>query len=66
MDLGKILKHIKQSLPYLILLTAISYVGYVLAWCINNFMRYLLTLVGFRPKVIKYPKPKEDEDIIGI
>jgi len=66
MNLDKILKHIKQSLPYLVLLTGVSYVGYVLAWCINNFMRYLLTLVGFKPKVIKYPEPKEDEEVLGI
>lgn len=66
MNLEKIIKYIRQSLPYLILLTGVSYIGYGIAWCVNSFMRYLLKLIGFRPNVIKYSEPEEDEDVLGI
>jgi hypothetical protein len=29
-------------------------------------MKYLLKLIGFRPNVIKYSEPEEDEDVLGI
>tara|TARA_E500000305_G_C3963236_1_gene208193 strand:+ start:267 stop:437 length:171 start_codon:yes stop_codon:yes gene_type:complete len=33
---------------------------------LNKMLRYLLKSVGYKSKFIEYPKPKEDEDIIGI
>jgi|TARA_R110000796_G_scaffold86188_4_gene186653 hypothetical protein len=65
-DLEKIIQYIKDSLPYLILITGVFYIGYAIAWCVNTFMKYLLKLIGFRPNVIKYSEPEEDEDVLGI
>ncbi len=65
-DLEKIIKYIRESIPYLILLTGVFQIGYGIAWCVNSFMRYLLKLIGFRPNVIKYSEPEEDEDVLGI
>ena len=65
-DLEKIIQYIKDSLPYLILITGVFYIGYAIAWYVNTFMRYLLKLIGFRPNVIKYSEPEEDEDVLGI
>jgi len=33
---------------------------------LNKMLRYLLKSMGFRPKFVKYPKQKKDEDILGI
>ena len=46
-DLEKIIQYIKDSLPYLILITGVFYIGYAIAWCVNTFMKYLLKISLF-------------------
>ena len=43
-----------------------SNVLYHISFGLNKVLRYLLKSVGYKSKFIEYPKPKEDEDIIGI
>ena len=45
---------------------AFSNVLYHISFGLNKVLRYLLKSVGYKSKFIEYPKPKEDEDIIGI
>ncbi len=33
---------------------------------LNKILRYLLKSVSYKPKFVEYPKPKKEEDIIGI
>ncbi len=44
----------------------ISSMFYYLALGVNKIARYLSRLIGFKPKVITYPKKQRDEDILGI
>ena len=44
----------------------ISSVFYYLALGINKVAKYLARLIGFKPKVITYPRKEKDEDILGI
>ena len=44
----------------------ISTVFYYIALGVNKVAKYLSRLIGFRPKVITYPRKKKDEDILGI
>ena len=44
----------------------ISTVFYYLALGVNKVARYLSRFIGFKPKVITYPRKKKDEDILGI
>jgi hypothetical protein len=44
----------------------ISSIFYYIALGINNITKYLLKSMGFKPKVITYPRKEKDEDILGI
>ena len=39
---------------------------YHISFMLNKTLRYLLKSVSYRPKFVEYPKPKKEEDIIGI
>ena len=39
---------------------------YHISFGLNKTLRYLLKSVSYRPKFVEYPKPKKEEDIIGI
>ena len=65
-DFNKIIKHIKESFIYLVIITALFHIGYVLLKVINTLMGYLLKLIGIKAKVIKYPEQEEEDDVLGI
>ena len=44
----------------------ISSIFYYIALGVNKFAKYLSRLLGFKPKVITYPRKEKDEDILGI
>ena len=44
----------------------ISTVFYYIALGVNKVAKYLSRLIGFRAKVITYPRKEKDEDILGI
>ena len=39
---------------------------YHISFILNKILRYLLESTGYKPKFVKYPKQKRDEDILGI
>jgi len=61
-----IIKRIKNTIFYIGLSMFISSVFYYLALGVNKVAKYLSRLIGFKPKVITYPKKQRDEDILGI
>ena len=61
-----IIKKIKNTIFYIGLSMFISSVFYYIALGVNKVAKYLSRLIGFRPKVITYPRKEKDEDILGI
>tara|TARA_Y100000592_G_scaffold100010_1_gene178211 strand:- start:2420 stop:2620 length:201 start_codon:yes stop_codon:yes gene_type:complete len=61
-----LIKRIKNTIFYIGLSMFISSMFYYLALGVNKIARYLSRLIGFKPKVITYPKKQRDEDILGI
>ena len=66
MDSLYLIKRIKNTIFYIGLSMFISSMFYYLALGVNKIARYLSRLIGFKPKVITYPKKQRDEDILGI
>ena len=66
MDSLYLIKRIKNTIFYIGLSMFISSMFYYLALGVNKVARYLSRLIGFKPKVITYPKKQRDEDILGI
>jgi membrane protein required for beta-lactamase induction len=65
-NLNKLLQKIKNTIFYIGLSMFISSIFYYIALGINNITKYLLKSMGFKPKVITYPRKEKDEDILGI
>jgi membrane protein required for beta-lactamase induction len=65
-NIDKIIQQIKESIIYIGLSLFISSIFYYIALGINNITKYLLKSMGFKPKVITYPRKEKDEDILGI
>ena len=59
---------IKKSLPYLLLLMGIFHIFYFFMKGVHHVFKYFADIlnVPIPHKIIKYPQPKEEEDIIGI
>tara|TARA_R100001443_G_scaffold39589_1_gene52936 strand:- start:273 stop:473 length:201 start_codon:yes stop_codon:yes gene_type:complete len=59
---------IKKSLPYLLLLMGIYHFCYFFMKGIHSICRYLADKLDMplSYKIIEYPKPKKEEDILGI
>lgn len=66
MDSLYLIKKIKNTIFYIGLSMFISSVFYYIALGVNKVAKYLSRLIGFKPKVITYPKKQRDEDILGI
>ena len=67
MNLDNLIKYIKESLVYLIILSVLSHIGYVLARGINWLLRYLLKIMGLESNnIIEHSDDDEDEDVLGI
>ena len=66
MDSLYLIKRIKNTIFYIGLSMFISSMFYYLALGVNKVARYLSRFIGFKPKVITYPKKQRDEDILGI
>jgi len=65
-NLNKLVQKIKNTIFYIGLSMFISSIFYYIALGINNITKYLLKSMGFKPKVITYPRKEKDEDILGI
>ena len=65
-NLNKLLQKIKNTIFYIGLSMFISSIFYYIALGINNITKYLLKSMGFKPKVITYPRKEKEEDILGI
>tara|TARA_R100001509_G_scaffold61049_1_gene33724 strand:- start:671 stop:871 length:201 start_codon:yes stop_codon:yes gene_type:complete len=59
---------IKKSLPYLLLSMSIYHFCYFFMKGIHSICRYLADKLDMplSHKIIEYPKPKKEEDILGI
>ena len=65
-NLNKLVQKIKNTIFYIGLSMFISSIFYYIALGINNITKYFLKSMGFKPKVITYPRKEKDEDILGI
>ena len=65
-DIEKTIEKVRNTIFYIGLSMFISSIFYYIALGVNKFAKYLSRLLGFRPKVITYPRKEKDEDILGI
>ena len=65
-DIEKIIEKVRNTIFYIGLSMFISSIFYYIALGINNLTKYLLKSMGFKPKVIRYPRKEKEEDILGI
>ena len=65
-DIEKTIEKVRNTIFYIGLSMFISSIFYYIALGVNKFAKYLSRLLGFKPKVITYPRKEKDEDILGI